>query len=107
MLADSGADLDQALTMAQRAQQQRPNDTNIADTLGWVYIKKNLADNAINILRDVVQKEPERATFRYHFGLALYQKGDKTQAKRELEYALKSRPAKDEEAKIRELMARL
>jgi hypothetical protein len=39
--------------------------------------------------------------------MALYQKGDKTQAKKECELALKSKPPKIEEAKIRELLAKL
>jgi tetratricopeptide (TPR) repeat protein len=107
MLADTGADLDQALTMAQRAKQQRPNDANVSDTLGWIYIKKNLADSAIMIFRDLVKNEPERATYRYHYAMALYQKGDKVSAKKELETALRSKPQKDEEGKIRDLMAKI
>jgi hypothetical protein len=39
--------------------------------------------------------------------MALYQKGDRASAKRECEAALKSKPSKDEEAKIRDLMAKL
>jgi tetratricopeptide (TPR) repeat protein len=107
MMAESGADLDQALTMAQRAKQQRPTDNNVADTLGWIYIKKNLADSAIGIFKDLVQKEPERATYRYHLAVALYQKGDKAQAKKECEMALKSKPPKDEETKIRDLLSKV
>ena len=107
MMADSGNDLDQALTMAQKAKQQRPNDNNVSDTLGWIYIKKNLADSAIVIFRDLVKSEPERATYRYHYALALMQKGDKVAAKKELEAALRSKPQKDEEGKIRDLMAKL
>lgn len=107
MLADSGIDLDQALTMAQRAKQQQPNDGNVSDTLGWIYIKKNLSDSAIAIFRDLVKNEPERTTFRYHYAMALYQKGDKVSAKKECEAALRANPPKDEEAKIRDLMAKL
>jgi tetratricopeptide (TPR) repeat protein len=107
MLADSGADLDQALTMAQRAKQQRPNDANVSDTLGWIYIKKNLSDSAIVIFRDLVNKEPDRPTYRYHYAMALLQKGDKASAKKELEAALRAKPQKDEEGKIRDLMAKI
>jgi tetratricopeptide (TPR) repeat protein len=106
-MAESGADLDQALTMAQRAKQQRPTDNNVADTLGWIYIKKNLSDTAIGIFKDLVQKDPARATYRYHLGMALYQKGDKTQAKKELEQALKSNPGKEEVVKIRDLLEKV
>jgi tetratricopeptide (TPR) repeat protein len=107
MLADNGSDLDQALTMAQRAKQQRPNDGDVSDTLGLIYIKKNLSDSALAIFRDLVRDKPERATYRYHFAMALYQKGDRASAKKECEAALRSKPSKDEEAKIRDLMAKL
>ena len=107
MMAESGTDLDQALTMAQRAKQRLPQDNNVSDTLGWIYIKKNLSDTAIGIFKDLVQKEPDRSTYRYHLAMALYQKGDKEQAKKECEQALKSNPPKDEEAKIRDLLAKL
>jgi tetratricopeptide (TPR) repeat protein len=107
MMAESGADLDQALTMAQKAKQRLPSDNNVADTLGWIYIKKNLSDTAIGIFKDLVEKQPERATYRYHLAMALYQKGDKAQAKKECELALKSKPPKEEEAKIRDLLSKL
>ena len=40
--AEEGVDLDQALTMAQRAVQMAPNSPELKDTLGWIYIKKNI-----------------------------------------------------------------
>ncbi|HYZ82973.1 MAG TPA: tetratricopeptide repeat protein [Bryobacteraceae bacterium] len=107
MLADTGQDLDQALTMAQRAKQKLPQDSNVADTLGWVYIKKNLSDSAINIFDDLIRKEPKNPIFRYHMALALAQKGDKAAAKRELTAALNLSPTKPDEQKIRELMAKV
>jgi len=105
--AEEGVDLDQALTMAQRARQKLPNSTDIADTLGWIYIKKNLSDDAVRVFHDLVAKEPKNPTFRYHYGMALMQKGDKLAAKRELEVALSSNPSKDEGGKIRELLQRI
>ena len=107
MLAESGTDLDQALTMAQRAKQKLPRDSNVADTLGWIYIKKNLSDPAISIFRELVRLEPDRSTYYYHLAMALAQKGDKPAAKKALESALRKQPAKDEEQKIRELLLKV
>jgi tetratricopeptide (TPR) repeat protein len=107
ILAEGGADLDQALTMAQRAKQLLPNLAEVSDTLGWIYLKKNLSDNAIQIFSDLVAKTPHKATYRYHLGMALSQKGDKRQAAKELQEALKSDPTKDERDKIQALLARL
>ncbi len=107
LITESGGDLDEALTMAQRARQRLPQDLNVADTLGWIYIKKNLAANAIQIYKELTAKNPNSPTFRYHMAMALFQKGDKPQAKRELQTALRNRPSQQEEGKIKELMAKI
>ena len=41
-VADQGNDLDLALSYAQKAKSKAPADPMIADTLGFVYLKKNL-----------------------------------------------------------------
>jgi tetratricopeptide (TPR) repeat protein len=106
-LAESGTDLDQALSMAQKARQKLPMNPDITDTLGWVYIKKNLHDSAIGLYRELIRTNPQRATYHYHLGLALAQKGNKPEAKKALEAALKNNPPREEETKIRELMSRI
>jgi Flp pilus assembly protein TadD len=105
--AEKGTDLDQALTMAQRALQQQPGSSDFADTLGWIYIKKNLSDNAVRIFSDLVAKQPANALYHYHFGLALLEKGDRPSARRELEAAMKNNPPQDERAKIQDALQKL
>jgi tetratricopeptide (TPR) repeat protein len=105
--AQEGGDLDSALTMAQRARQKSPDSTAIADTLGWIYIKKNMTEESIRLFTDLVQKEPKNPVFRYHYGMALLQKGDKSSARRELELAMKNNPSKDDAEKIRDLLTRI
>jgi tetratricopeptide (TPR) repeat protein len=105
--AEEGVDLDQALTMAQRAVQKAPGNPQIADTLGWIYIKKSLTDDAVRVFRDLVVKEPNNYQFHYHYGMALLQKGDKPSAKRELETALKDNPSRDDKNKIQDLLQKI
>jgi tetratricopeptide (TPR) repeat protein len=108
LIAESGSgDLDQALTYAQRAKQVFPNLTEVSDTLGWIYLKKNMSDNAMDIFQGLVNQKPENSTYRYHLGMALAQKGDKPRAIRELQQALRSNPSKDEENKIKDLIGKL
>jgi len=107
LMAENGADLDQALTLAQRARQILQTQLEISDTLGWIYLKKNLSDNAIEIFKDLVAKQPGYSTYRFHLAMALSQKGDKPRALKELQEALKCNPPKDELAKIKELIAKL
>ncbi len=107
--AEEGADLDQALTLAQRARQKAPNSSEIADTLGWIYIKKNLSEDAVRVFHDLVEKNPNNSTFHYHFAMALLQKGDKLSAKKELEAAMRAnpKPSKDEAGKIQDLLQKI
>jgi putative PEP-CTERM system TPR-repeat lipoprotein len=106
VIADMGGDLDLALTYAQRAKQRLPHSDDVSDTLGWIYIKKNLSDNAIAIYRELIARQPNNPIFRYHYAMALLQKGDKAAARQELQAALRNRPAKEDEGRIRELMAK-
>ncbi len=105
--AQEGVDLDQALTMAQRAVQKAPASLDLNDTLGWIYIKKNLSENATSIFKDLVTKDPNNSTFHYHYAMALAQKGDRITAKNEFEKALQHKPSKDEEQKIHEQLQKM
>jgi tetratricopeptide (TPR) repeat protein len=105
--AEEGNDLDTALSMAQRAFQAAPNSPDIADTLGWVYIRKNLSPESVKLFTDLVRRFPGNPIYRLHFAMALKQKGDLPGAKRELQAALSSGPSKDEAAKIQELLKTL
>lgn len=105
--AQEGVDLDQALTMSQRAVQRAPQALDLSDTLGLIYIRKNLSDNATRIFSDLVQKDPNNSTFHFHYGQALAQKGDRVNARKEFENALQHKPSKDEEQKIHEQLQKL
>jgi tetratricopeptide (TPR) repeat protein len=105
--AEEGSDLDGALTMAQKAKQQAPNSPEVADTLGWIYIKKNLPDEALRIFQDLVKKSPENAIFRMHLAQAMFQKGDRAGARTELNKALQSKPSKVTEQQIRTLLQKI
>jgi tetratricopeptide (TPR) repeat protein len=107
LMAEEGRDLDSALTYIQKARQQFPDDPDIADTMGWIYLKKTLNDDALSIFKDLVKRDPSRALFRYHLGAAQFQKRDYTAAKQSLQTALSLKPAKEDEVRIRELLAKI
>src|SRR5580698_1634534 len=102
MISQTNGDLDQALTYATRAKQRLPEHSEINDTLGVIYIKKNLTDNAIDTFRTLVVKAPQNPTYHYHYAEALMQKGDIANAKKECQSALADKPKKQEENEIRQ-----
>ena len=105
---ENSGDLDQALSMAQRARQLLPTPVpEIYDTLGWIYLKKNLPDNALEIFRDLVAKNPHQSTYRFHLGMALAMKGDKVRALQELKKALEDSANEQEKKDIKERIAKL
>jgi tetratricopeptide (TPR) repeat protein len=107
LMAEHGGDLDQALSMAVKAKQLLPNLSEVSDTLGWIYLKKQMSQEAISVFQDLVQKDPQASTYRYHLGMALYQKGDTPHAAQELQTALKYHPSADERQKIQDLLGRV
>ena len=87
--------LDEALQLAQTAQQQLPNDPRVSDTLGWIYFKKNMLPVAIQQLESSVEKAPKDATFKYHLGMAYKQAGSWDKARKSLKEALSLSPSFD------------
>ncbi len=106
LLSEHGGDLDEALKLAQLALQRLPQQRYIADTVGWIFLKKNDLDSAMQIFQGLVKKYPDEPAFRYHYGAALLKKGDRTRARAELQTALQHKPPADIEKKVRELLAR-
>jgi len=105
--ADQGVDLDQALTFAERARQKRPNDPDVTDTIGLIYLRKNLNDESIRVLREIVSRMPTNAMYHVHYAMALMQKGDRTAARTELDAAAKYSVTDKEKARVRELRTKI
>ncbi|MGB6943111.1 MAG: tetratricopeptide repeat protein [Bryobacteraceae bacterium] len=107
LLAESGRNLDEALQMALSAQKLIKDNVAVADTVGWVYLKKGLTGSALQVFQNNVRKEPKNPTYRYHLGAALLASGDKIKAKQELEKALQNSPSHEQEPEIRGLLAKI
>jgi tetratricopeptide (TPR) repeat protein len=100
-------DLDEAQRLVEHALQKSPKDPHFADTLGVVYLKKNLEDSALQVFGGLVQRFPDEPTYRYHYGLSLSQKGQRAKAKSELEVALRKSPSDDLRQSIQSSLAYL
>ena len=107
LMSNNGGDLDEALSLAQRARRRLPNLDAVEDTIGWIYLKKDLVDSASRTFEELVRKYPKNASFHMHYAAALARKGNKTEALAQLDLALQSEPTKDEEATIRDMIKKL
>jgi tetratricopeptide (TPR) repeat protein len=90
--AEAGTNLDVALNRAQTAKAALPNDPEVDDTLGWIYVKKGLPALAQNPLNEAVKKDGKNPIYLYHLGKAYAAAGDRDRARTNLAMALKLTP---------------
>jgi predicted Zn-dependent protease len=107
LIADTGGDTKEALELARKGLQKVPNDPHLTDTVGFIYWKQHLNDSALQTFQTVVKKVPENPTYRLHLANVLLARGEKAEAKVQLEAALLRNPAKDEESEIKALLSRI
>lgn len=85
-----GKDATEAIDYAQRAFQIKPDDAAVADTLGWLLIKKHDLSHGVEILQKAVSLDPDNPEIRYHLASAFHEQGDNARARKELEIVLGS-----------------
>jgi Flp pilus assembly protein TadD len=107
MYAEKGVNLDQALQLAQTAKASLPEQPEVNDTLGYVYLKKDLATLAVAPLRLSVEKDPRNPLYHYRLGLAYSKTGDKDGARKELQEALKLNQTFEGADEAKQLLASL
>ena len=78
-----------AVTVAEQAVAKFPGNANAIDTLGWALYIGGQTDKALQLLRDARLRDPAHPEIRFHLATVLAQTGRKTEAREELEAALK------------------
>ena len=77
------------MTTARAAHELAPENPMVIDTLGWVFFKQGKFEEALPLLRDARLRAPGNAEIRYHLARVLTATGRKSEAKRELQEALR------------------
>jgi Flp pilus assembly protein TadD len=70
-----------ALETAERAHAVAPESGEVADTLGWLLVRKGEMTRAIPLLREAVHRAPGVAEIRYHLAVALARSGEADEAR--------------------------
>jgi predicted Zn-dependent protease len=100
MYAEEGDKLDEALRLAQGASARMPDSPEVQDTIGWIYLKKDLPSLAIPAFEKSVEKSPDNAVYLYHLALALDKSGNSQRAREVAQRAVKARPNYAEAQKL-------
>ena len=87
LYSDHLGQLDTAYELAKRARALSPNDTHVADTLGWILFKKGNYANALPLLTESAAKAPDVPTYQFHLGMVHYMLGDEALARTALQNA--------------------
>jgi tetratricopeptide (TPR) repeat protein len=88
LLAEREKHLPDALRYARLAHRLTPEDHRVLDTLGWVYVKLGMYDQAVRKLTQSLEHAPDNPTILYHLGVAYYKSGAMDQAEARLKQAL-------------------
>jgi tetratricopeptide (TPR) repeat protein len=104
VVLDRGGDLEEAVRLSKSALQRHPANRSFLDTLAMIYLKKNMVQDSMRILRSLTAEEPANSLFRMHLGMAFLQSGDRRLAKVEFEAALRARHSPSVGKQLRELL---
>ena len=87
LLAEDGAELDEALALATEARKRSPTP-EVLDTLGFVHLRRGEAKQAVDVLEEAAAADSSSPSIRYRLGTALEKTGDKDRARANIEAAL-------------------
>lgn len=100
---------DKAYEIATQARTLLPQEGAVADTLGWIVLRRGDFRRAFALLQEAAQAMPENPSVQYHLGVAASRAGDAAMAKASLERSLASGKSfqgkEDAERLLRELGA--
>ena len=96
---------EEALELARRAYELRPDVGSIVDTYGWILHLNGRSQEAVDILRRAVRLSPENGEIRYHLARVLADVGQSSEAARivaELMESNRSFPSRDKAVQLAE-----
>ncbi len=103
--AERGEHLGEAFSMAQRAVAAEPGDSNMVDTLAWVYFRMGrLADAESTMLDALVREGGNHPTLREHLAEVMDARGDWSGDRRELRKLMDGELSAGQLARMKELL---
>lgn len=79
-----------AIIFAEKAYKLKADDAAIQDTYGWILVQQGQVEKGRRLLEQVITELPDVAEVRYHYAVALYESGEKIEAKKLLNRLLQS-----------------
>lgn len=96
-----------ALSFAEQALKQEPDNPAVLDTYGWLQVRMGDSAKGVGILKKAQSKAPDAAEIQWHLAYALNTTGDKVHARQELKMLLDRRVGFVAETEARALYQQL
>ena len=101
---EKDGDLSEALRLAMLAKQAMPDEPHIADTLGFVHLKRGSYPLAASQFQQALGNKPDDPLITFHLAQAQFGKGDKAEAIATLKKALESKQEFKERAEAEAML---
>jgi tetratricopeptide (TPR) repeat protein len=107
LYTEEGVNLDRALELANAVSRKLPDNPDVADTLGWIYVTKKVYSQAEPYLQIAIGAKPESPTIMYHMGMLRFGQKNRQDAEELLTSAIRKGLSGTELAKANEALAEL
>jgi uncharacterized protein (TIGR03790 family) len=97
----------EALPLAEKANQLVKGNPNITDTLGWIYHLAGQDEKAAKVLEEAVRFAPNNADIRLHIAIVSLATGNKLAAEIALKRALEIEPKLEQNEEVKQLRAKM
>ncbi len=100
-------DLDKSYEYAKKAYKLSPKQAKVADTLGWVLVKRSEPEKGLPLLEQARSLTPNDLDIQYHLAHALYILGEKSQALKILKIGIEQDRKFEEQAQALALLDKI
>ena len=107
LYTEEGVNLDRALELANTVSRKLPDNPDVADTLGWIYVMKKVYSQAAPYLQIAIDAKPDNPTIIYHMGMLRFGQKNIQDAEELLTSAIQKGISGTELAKANEVLAEL
>jgi Flp pilus assembly protein TadD len=104
LLLEHGGDPNTALALAQTARRASPNQSSVADTLGWAYYRVGAYSAAAPLFLEAAKQSDKNLTYHYHLALTYQQMKDLARAREEFKKVITLDPNSSVAADARRAM---
>ncbi|MEA3467254.1 MAG: tetratricopeptide repeat protein [Thermodesulfobacteriota bacterium] len=107
LYTEENKNLDRALELANEVARKLPDNPDVTDTLGWIYVMKNMYSQAEPYLQIAISAKPDNPTIIYHMGMLRFGQRNTQDAEKLLKNAIQKGISGNELAQANEALADL